>query len=217
MKAFDLNKPKFERKSAAVGAHEGRILRVIDLGIQKGNENFKDEKGRPPLPKQQLSFIIELADETVVVKDKTLPMVVFYDVNVAGKRQNNVHSKFTSILAATGLLEAFEAGGDFPLSSFLGKAVAVQVEKSAKDPTKTYVSSVSGLSERVAKTVPALVADSFVFDTESPDIEIARKLSDYTRKRISAAMNFAGSDVEKIFKVISDEKSTEKEGGDAGI
>ena len=201
----ELTSGKRVYEQPSVGVQEARILRVIDMGLRKPDERFKDPKAKKPQqPKEQFLFILELADDKTEFDGKKIPMLAFHYVNKAGKKPSGEHSKFTSIIEAASLDKEFD------LHDFLGKAVSVTLGRKDDKSDKVKVTNVSGLSARVADTVPDLVGDSYVLDFDSPDPKVVEKLSDNMRGRLAEALNFPGSKLEELINSVPKEDTQEQ-------
>lgn len=182
----------FESTPLTEGVQEARIVRVIDLGIQER----KPHNGEAKPPIGMLTVMFEMADDKITIKNKDgkeeiLPAFAFKPINVIGGERANL----TKLAVAAGL-----GGKSLNLSDLIGKAVSLDIVNNEYNG-KIYsnVKSVNGLSERVAKTVPELVADSYFFDFDAPDIEVAQKLSKKMKAKIANALNYKGSKVEALF------------------
>lgn len=179
---------------------EGRIVRVIDRGIQAPkNPKYK--------PKRSLMITVELAEDTVEVenpetkKKEIKPMTANMFVNVSGKRQGGQHSKFTQLVAS--LLEIGD-NEEFGLEDFLNKAVSVNLGKDDNGEINGFIDSLSPLSSRVAATVPDAVADMFAFDLTDPDPTVISKLGEGTLNAIKRALNYPGSKAQELIEGNSD-------------
>jgi hypothetical protein len=187
MAKFNIDKQKnsssFTREEPTEGVQEARILRVIDMGVRRPSPKFPGGK-----PKQQLNFVFELSDDKVSINGEDKPMIVFYRVNLTFHEKG----KFLPLAQAVGL------GNEFDLEDFIGKPVALTLKK-GKNTDRVFVEAVTGVSERVAKTIPELVADSYAFDFDDPDPDVLlNKLSDKMREILAEALNFPGSKVESL-------------------
>lgn len=174
----------FERKQPTPGVQEARILRVVDLGVRK--QEFKGER-KPD--RTVLSFTFELADDKVEIKGEEKPMVVFKSVNFVGGEK----AALTKLCHIAGL----DPRGELDFTKFLGAPVSVELTK--KPNGKVYVTGFSGVSERVAQTVPPLVSDSYFFDFDDPDPDILlKKMGEGMHRMLKEALNYEGSKVEKL-------------------
>lgn len=193
----------FDSKPLTEGVQEARIVRVIDLGIQER----KPFKGETKGPVGMVSVMFEMADDKVTLKDKdgkeeTLPAFAFKTINVVGGER----AALTKLSVAAGL-----GSNELNFEDLLGKAVSLNIEnREYNGKTYSNVKEISGLSERVAKTVPELVADSYFFDFDNPDLEILSKLGKGTKDKLRAALNFPGSKVETLLNKLDTEVKEEK-------
>ena len=173
-----------EYKQATLGIQEARILRVIDLGVCKCHPKYTNPD------RTKFNFVFELADDKVEFKGEEVPMIMFKAVNLIGGER----ATLTKLAKAAEI----DTAADLDLSDFLG--VAVSLEIAARPNGKSFIKSISGLSPRVAASVPPVVADSYIFDYDCPDENILfNKLSPFVHDRLKEAVNYKGSKVEALF------------------
>ena len=190
------------RKPLTEGVQEARICRIVELGMQE--DRFGGD------PKHVLSFAFELADDKVEFEGEMKPAFAFKDVNVTVGEK----ATLTKLAIACGL-----GTDEINLDDFLGKAVSVTITNRTAANGNIYsnITSISGLSERVAKSVPDLVADSYFFDFDNPDVEVVSKLGKGMKNKISKALNYSGSKVEKLFAKLDTEVKQTTSDLDNGI
>ncbi len=70
------------------------------------------------------------------------------------------------------------------------------VEKDGQKRTFCNITNISGVPEGME--VGALDTTKFYFDFDNPDADIWTKLGDFTREKIQSALNYNGSEVEKM-------------------
>lgn len=175
---------KIERKAPTLGPQEARIIRVIDLGDRRPSPQFPDSPVR-----RKLLVILELIDDKVEIKGVAHPMISFHEVAVAKKKPSGEHSRFTALLDAAGVK------GKFTLESLLGKPVLVTHGLSKTG--RVEVTMVSGVSKRAVETMPQATLDMYTIELSGSKDEAVEKLSDAMRKKISEAINFPNSALEK--------------------
>lgn len=171
-------------KQASVGTQEARILKVIDIGMH-ANPQFPANK-----PKQQFIIQLELANDTVEIDGKTLPMTTIAFVGQAQRKKDGSDSKYTALLAASGHAPA----EPLSLEKLIGAPVSVSIIEDKKDKSKTKVGNIGTVSARVAELIPPLVGESLVFDMDDPDLDIfENKLTEFQQAKIKEALNFQSS------------------------
>lgn len=183
MKEFDVKQKAF---LLTEGVQEARVLRILDIGTQPQPENSKYPKD----PKRQILAMFELANDQIEIEGEQKPAVVSLRVNFGvGDR-----SKMAKLVKALGLAEKFK------FSDMLGKPISLTIEnKQGSDGvTRSRIKDFAGLSPKVAATVPQLVAESYLFDFDEPDLAILDSLSDYMKKMLQKAAEYPGSKLEKL-------------------
>lgn len=175
-----------ERKPPTLGPQEARIIRVIDLGVRRPHPKFPEAGA-----KRRILTVLELMDDKVVFDGKEGPMVSFHEFAVVGRRKGGEHSKCTALLEAAGIK------GEFILSNLVGKPVLVTHGKDENG--RVGVTMVSGVSKRAADTMPQPTLDTYVIELTGSEDAAVEKLSEKMRKKISEALNFPGSELQKQF------------------
>lgn len=192
---------KFTPKVLTEGTQEARVSRIIDLGVQPPmNTKFGTD------PKRQLLVQFELADDTVEIKGETKPAFIGARINFVGGEK----SKLTALVRACGV-----DSDSVELKDILGSALSVTIKnRESNGNTYSNVVSFAPISARVAKTVPELVADSYIFSFDDPDVEIASKLGKGMRRVLEKAINYPGSEVEKLLGESQNETKSDDSGSE---
>lgn len=171
-------------KQLTPGIQEARVARVIDLGLQPPNPKLKERE-----PKQKLRILFELANDKVEINGEKLPAFApRWDINLSlGEGKGGIKAKLLTLVQAAGLdVDSVD------FKDLIGKAVNVTINE------KGFISSVSGLSERVKQSVPPLVAKGYFFDFDEPDIEIVESFSERQIETLKQAVNYTGSKLEQV-------------------
>lgn len=175
------------------GAYPGRLVAVIDLGLQPQQYN-----GESKPPKNQLQTIYESSDEFMPDEDgepdETKPRWFWEDFPL-----NNLKSDLaTSTKRYFALDPKNEHGGDW--AKLLGAPVMIAlIRKKSKDGSKEYnnVGGTSSMRPKEAAKLPDLVNDPKVFNLEDPDVEVFLSLPERIQEKIKANLEYTGSLLEK--------------------
>lgn len=187
------NKQFVQQENIAAGVYPGRLVQLIDLGLQ-AQRPFQG-KDKPPAHEIMLTY--ELVDEFMKdengdeLKDKprwiseTLPFFGLY----ADK------AKSTQRYHAFDPKEDF--GGDF--SKCIELPVNITIVNNPGKEGKVYdnVANIAAMRPRDAASCPDLVNPSKVFDLENPDVEVFNAFPEWIREKIKSNLNYAGSPLEK--------------------
>ena len=165
------------------GAYPARIVRIVDLGVQKR----KPYKGKEKAPAPHILLTYEILDEFCLdeegeeLKDK--PRWVTERFPLFGLGADGATS--TKRYKAIDPKEEF--GGDF--SKLLGKPLLLTVVNnpgSGDNKGKVYnnVGGVSLMRKKDEEGAAPLVNDSVLFDLDDPDKEVWDKLEDWLKDLI---------------------------------
>jgi hypothetical protein len=192
--ALNANKPndggkKFApQANIAAGVYPGRLVQLIDLGLQAQ----KPYKGEDKKPVQELMWTYELVDEFMKDEDgneildkprwisETLP---FYGL-------------FADKAKSTQRYHAFdpkeEEGGDWVKFIAAPCNVAV-VNNPSGDKVYDNIGAISAMRPRDAAACPPLVNPTKVFDLDAPDMAVFNSLPKWIQDKIKGNLNFQGS------------------------
>lgn len=180
------------------GAYPGRLIAVIDLGLQPQSYN-----GEAKAPRNELQTIYELSDEFMPGEDgepdesKPRWMWESFPLNNLGQDK----AKSTGRYYALDPQE--EHGGDW--SKLIGAPVIIAIIKS-KDGQYNNVASTSTMRAKEAAKLPELVNDPILFDMDNPDLDVFLALPQRLQDKIKESLSFGGSKIEALL-------ASHKEGG----
>ncbi len=180
---------RVEQPAIDPGVYPGRIVQVIDLGLQAQ----RPFQGKEKAPANEIMFTYELVDSFMVDKDgkeledkprwlsETMPL---YNIEKADK------AKCTQRYNAADPTHAF--GGDF------SKLVDIPINSAVvhnKQGEKLYVNvaSTAAMRAKDADKCPPLKNPAKVFDLDDPDMDVYNSLPEWVQKKIVANLNFNGS------------------------
>jgi len=187
------NKARVEQKNIEPGTYPGRLVQIIDLGLQAQ----RPYQGKDKPPAQEVMLTYELVDEFMKdekgndIPDKprwvseTLP---FYGLH-ADK------AKSTQRYLALDPKQEFE--GDF--SRTIGTPVNVTIVNNVVGE-KVYdnVATISTMRPRDAASCPELVNTPKVFDADAPDMEVFNSLPEWIQTKIKGNLKYEGSALQKL-------------------
>ena len=191
------------------GSYPGRLVLVVDLGLQKQRPYQGEEK--PPAREIMLTY--EFADEFMKdeegedIPDKPRWLSESFPLyNLSSERAK-------STLRYKALDPTGRHGGDFLKT--LGYAVNVTVVQNPnnKNPERPW-ENVAGITTMRAKDViklPELVNEAVAFDLEEPDLDSFMALPKWIQKRILENLEFRGSLLERMLEEANTSVSTIEE------
>lgn len=183
-----------EQKNIDPGVYPGRIVQIIDFGLQP-QKPYKGQD-KPPVPEIGLTY--ELVDEFMKdengkdILDKprwiseTLPFYgLFADKAKSTQRYLTVDPNQ-------------EWGGDF--SRAITAPVNVTIVNNPASNGKVYdnVAGISAMRPRDAANCPPLVNTPRVFDLDNPDLEVFNAFPEWIRDKIKGNLNYEGSKLQKL-------------------
>ena len=200
----------FKRDTLEAGVYPGRLVQIIDLGLQE-QAPFQ---GKPKDPVQEINLTYELADEFMKddegedIEDKPR----WISEKMPLHNINADRAKSTQRYNAMDPEHIHE--GDF--SKLLGTPVNITIvvnEGKGKNAGKFYenVAGLAPMREKEAKKLPALVNETKVFDLDDPDMDVFNSLPDWLQKKIKSNLNYAGSPLEILSKGVPQDKAEEEE------
>lgn len=190
---------KFNRETLEAGNYPGRLVQVIDLGLQE-QRPYKGES-KPPINEVILTY--ELSDEFLKGQDgeddpkkprflsETLPF------------HNLVAEKAKSTQRYHAMDPEGIAEGDFTrlIGTPVGLNIVVDtwVDKATKQTrTKEKISSISTMRKKDAEKLPDLVNDPKVFNLDAPDLEVFETLPDWIKEKIKSNLEYNGSKLQAL-------------------
>lgn len=188
---------KFERQNPKPGASTAYLVRVVGLGLQsRKNPTTGDNE-----IKSKINFTYELSRQFMKdengAEDKTRPFWVSEQFNVPD--YYSVKSFFFQRLKAIDPDKQSGNGVSWKPSNMLGMPCTVTIEVN-ETPKGVYsnVKGVSGVPEELKEVLTKPVNEVLFFDFYKPTKESWASLYDWERKVIRGAVDYVGSEVEKI-------------------
>ena len=191
--AGNQNKNRVQQANIEPGTYPGRLVQLIDLGLQPQ----RAFKGVDKAPAQEIMLTYELVDEFMKdeegndIEDKprwiseTLP---FYGL-AADKAKS------------TQRYNAFDPSGDLDgdFTKAVGFPINVTIVNNAVgDKVYDNVATVSTMRPRDAGACPELKNPAKVFDLDAPDLELFKSLPEWIRTKIESNLNYEGSALQKL-------------------
>lgn len=188
------NKDRVDQPNIEAGGYPGRLVQLIDLGLQPQ----KPYQGQEKAPVQMVMFTYELVDcfmldeEGNEIEDKprwiseTLPFLPL----------KSDKAKSTQRYKAFDPTEENE--GDW--AKYIGAPVTVTIINNPGKEGKVYdnIASLSPMRPRDVEKCPPLKNPTKMFSLEDPDIEVFNSLPEWIRDKIKGNLNFKGSKLEKL-------------------
>lgn len=175
------------------GGYPGRLVQVIDLGLQPQPPYQGQEK--PPAYKINLTY--ELSDEFCVDEEGNeeedrprwiSEMIPVYPLD---------SDKAKSTQRYLSMDPNQEHDGDFSL--LLSSPVTINLVNNPKgEKVYTNVASLSPMRAKDAAKVPELVNEPVMFSLEEPDLDVFNNLPDFLKEIIKGNLEFAGSPLQKL-------------------
>ena len=202
----------FKQPALEAGVYPGRLVQLIDLGVQKQ----PDYKGQPKDPAQSMYTTYELLDEFCidedgkVLKDKPRWIsedFVLYpldsDLAKCTKRYNVLDPDHTH-------------EGDW--TQLLGQPCVVNITYKAgtgKHEGKEFnnIESIAPMRPNQVETAPQLVNPTKLFDLDDPDVDVFMALPKWLQDRIKENLDFEGSDLQdaiRNYKAPEDSETTDQ-------
>lgn len=192
LNANEVGNTGMKKELLDAGVYPGRLVGVIDLGMQEQREF----KGEPKPPQYELMLTYEFADEFMKDEEgndlpdkprwlsETMPFF-----NLGAERAK-------STLRYHALDPTEQHGGAW--AELLGTACNITIIINAgrgKNVGKTYenIAGISTMRPKDIESLPDLVNPSRVFDLGDPDLEVFASLPEWIRDKIKSNLEFKGS------------------------
>lgn len=204
-KAGGGNKDRIEQPLIEADVYRGRLVQIIDLGLQAQ----KPYQGKEKAPVQEVMFTYELVDVFMVDKDgeedeekprwisETLP---FYGL-------------FADKAKSTKRYFAFDPNEQYDgeLAKCIDTPVNITiVNNKSGDKVYSNIGDVATMSAKKAATCPELKNPAKVFDLDEPDMEVFNALPQWIQDKIKSNLNFKGSALEKALENGGEKKEDKK-------
>lgn len=198
LKASKQQKSNFKRPEPLdAGGYPGRLVRVIDLGLQA--QQAYQGKDKPPA--HMINVTYELSDEFLKneageeMPDK--PRWVSEEFTLQPLTSDLANStKRYNILDPSGSFD-----GDW-VQCLSAPCMINIVQNPSKKTGVVYekVVGITALNKKMLDKLPPLVNETKYFDLTDPDIELFKSFPQFIQDKITANLEFAGSPLEKLLK-----------------
>lgn len=200
--------------SLEAGSYPGRVVQVIDLGLQ----NQRPWKGETKSPAREIMLTYEFADEFMLDEDGQEQTDRPRWLSESFPLHNLEADKAKSTLRYKALDPTGRHGGDF--LKVLGYAVNITVVQNPnkKNPERPYenIAGITAMRVKDIEKAPKLVNKPVVFDLEEPDVEAFLSLPNWIQKRIMENLEFRGSLLEVLLETGVKEMAKDEEAIDVG-
>lgn len=174
------------------GVYPGRVVQVIDLGLQPQRAYAGKEKP----PANEVMFTYELVDEFMKDEDgndvENKPRWLSEQLPWYGTYADK--AKSTQRYLALDPNE--DLGGD--LAKLAGMPCNITVVNNQKgDKTYDNVANIAAMRPKDAANCPELQNPISVFDLDAPDMEVFARFPQWIQDKITSNLNFKGSVLEK--------------------
>lgn len=193
LKAIQGGGKKFvEQENIVPGVYPGRIVQIIDLGLQPQKPFQNQEKAPAP----ELMVTYELVDEFMrdengeEIKDKPRWISETFPL------RNIDQDKAKSTIRYLALDPKMEFDGDFTKLLNIPCNVTIVNNKSG-DKVYDNVAAVGAMRPRDAANCPELVNPTKLFDLDAPDVDVFNALPKWVRDKIQGNLNYNGSALAK--------------------
>jgi hypothetical protein len=186
------SKPRVAQANLAPDVYLGRVVQIIDLGLQPQ----RAFQGKEKPPANEISITYELAEEFMKDEDgkelKDKPRWISEDLPFYGLFAD----KAKSTLRYHAFDPTMAYDGDFAKCVDTPVNITVVNNKSG-DRIYDNVANVSPMSEKKKANLPPLVNKPKVFDLDRPDMEVFNSLPKWIQDKIKGNLNFQGSPLQK--------------------
>lgn len=192
IKGGNANAERIEQPLIEPGMYPGRIVQVIDLGLQAQRPYQGQEK--PPANEIMLTY--ELVDTFCVDKDgnedEEKPRWISENIPLYNIKQDKAKSTQRYLAVDPENIN----DGDF--SKIVDVPINVAVVHNKKgDKTYVNVGGISSMRGRDAAKCAELKNPAKVFDLDEPDMEIFNSLPDWIKEKVKQNLNFQGSPLQQ--------------------
>lgn len=179
---------KVPQENIEVGSYPARVVRILDLGLQAGQEF----EGRMKPNANKVDFTYELLDCFMKDKDgnydESKPRWISEDFPL--------HRPDADLAKSTKRAKAIDPTNsvDYDLTKMLGMPCMVTVgHRVSKGKTYDKVLDVAPMRASQAAAAPALKNEPILFLLDEPDMEVFNKLPPFMQDRIKGNLEFNGS------------------------
>ena len=194
------------------GVYPGRVVQLIDLGLQEQ----RPYQGKEKAPVNEVMLTYELADEFMFNEagEQLLDKPRWISETFAFHSINAERAKSTARYTALDPDNVY--GGDFTKLLGLPCNITVVVNPGrGTNAGKEYenVAGIAPMRKKDADKLPPLVNPTKLFDLDAPDLEVFTSLPDWVKEKIKKNLNYNGSKLQGLLKekpvVAEDDKQDE--------
>ena len=195
------------------GTHPVRLVRVLDMGVQKQREY----KGEPKPPVQEIDLTYEFLDEFMLdadgedILDKprwNSECIPFHTLDKDKAKSTNRYLAFDPDCVNDGDWE--ELLGMPAMVTIIQKAGKGKFEGRVFD----NINSAAPMSPKQQKKAAPLVNKATFFSMDAPDMDVYNSLPDWIKDKMKGALNYGGSALEKAIEGGGDEPEVPDDGDD---
>lgn len=181
-----------------VGGYPGRVVQVIDLGLQP--QSFQGEE-KPPC--REISLTYEFADEFCIDEEGNVQEDKPRWLSERFTLKNLKAEKAKSTLRYNAIDPNGKFKGDF--TALISQPCIINVVHNpgkGKNAGNVYnnVGSVSPVRAKDAANIPQLVNEPVVFLTDEPDLEVFEALPEFLRDIIKSNLEYQGSALQRALE-----------------
>ncbi len=185
-------KDRVEQPAIEPGMYPGRIVQIIDLGLQAQ----RPYQGKEKPPANEIMLTYELVDVFMFDAEGTeledAPRWISETIPLYSIDQDK--AKSTQRYLAVDPDQHF--GGDF--SKIVDIPINISIVNNKKgDKTYTNVAAIAPMRQKDAEKCPALKNPAKVFDLDAPDMEIFGSLPKWVQDKVKDNLHFKGSALDK--------------------
>ena len=193
------SKGTMKKETLDPGVYPGRVVQLIDLGLQE--QQAYQGKEKPPVNEVMLTY--ELSDEFMVneagepIADKPR----FISETFAFHSINAERAKSTARYNALDPENVY--GGDFTKLLGLPCNITIVINPGrGKNVGKEYenVAGISSMRKKDVEKLPPLVNDTKLLDLDNPDLAVFTSLPDWVKEKIKKNLNYNGSKLQELLK-----------------
>lgn len=187
------------------GVYPGRLVQVLDLGLQAQ----RPFQGKEKDPIQEISLTYELSDEFMKDDDGNdltdKPRWVSEIIPLHHLKADRAKST----LRYNALDPNGDFGGDFTQCLSVPVNITIVVNESGVK-VYTNVAGIAPMRPKDAARMPDLVNTPKFFDLDAPDMEVFNSLPEWIRTKITENLNFQGSVLQGLLNNAPAPKKEEK-------
>lgn len=185
------------REQPAEGTHAGRLLSIIDLGHQPGFTY----QGKKIESAWKMEFTYELVNHTMA---DGRPFVVSEEVANNDWEDTKSGKRSTLVARARSLLGSDYKKGLADIESLLAQPCMVTVEYNEKGYARVRGQAAVG-SVPFGMDVKELTNKPYVFDLDSPDMDVWQSMPEFKQNKIKEALNFDSTELAKSLALEEDQ------------